>query len=154
MWLELWDSPDLAHSILDYDVWLVHRDADGREVVDRTEGRGLQGKGVDYTFKPLRYTRAGLADLRGEVDIQVSGSVKGRVRSDGRIDVSVDAGRMVMFKGVGGGEGGNKQASVADGETVEFELPPQHTRVVGEGWRGEAFSGQRTAIRVTVRRVS
>jgi hypothetical protein len=107
----------------------------------------LQGKGVDYTFTPLRYTRAGVPDSSGDVDIQVNGSVKGRVRPDGRIDVSVDAGRMVMFQGIGSGEQGNKQATLANGETVEFELPQHH-------WMGDVFAGQRTAIRVTVRRLS
>jgi len=147
MWLEFADSPELADSILDYEVWLVHRDAGGREVVDRTEGRGLQGKPVDYTFKRLRYTRAGVPDSSGDVEIQVNGSVKGRVRPDGRIDVSVDAGRMVMFQSLGSGEQGSKQATLANGETVEFELPQHH-------WMGDVFAGQRTAIRVTVRRVS
>ena len=146
MWLELWDSPDLAGSILDYEVWLVHRNADGREVVDRSEGRGVQGKDVEYRFKHLRYTQAGVPDDRGEVELQVNGSVKGRVRSDGRIDLSVDAGRLVWFQGVGSGESGSKQATVSDGETLEFELPPHYQR-------GPGFEAHRTAIRVTVRRL-
>jgi len=78
------------------------------------------GRAVRHYFRAA----TGSAELAEDL-AQDGGSVKGRVRSDGRIDVSVDAGRMVMFKGLGG----------------------------GEGWRGEALSGQRTAIRVTVRRV-
>ena len=52
-----------------------------------------------------------------------------------------------MKAGLGGGESGSKQATVNDGETLEFELPPHRER-------GPGFEAQRTAIRVTVRRLS
>jgi hypothetical protein len=145
--LELSDSKDLKEHVLDYDVWLVHRDADGREVLDRTTARGLQGKRIEYLFKPLRYRTDGSRDPSGEVELAMQGSVKGRVRPDGMIDLSVATNRTTTKGGLGQGDGGSKQATVRDGETLEFEMPPHR-------FRGPGFDGQHTAIRVTVRRLS
>jgi hypothetical protein len=147
MWLEFRDAPQLANRVLDYDIWLVQREADGREVFDRMAGRGLQGRGVDYLFKHLRYDANGSPDPAGPIDVEVSGAVKGRVRSDGRIDLSLRAARMTVERGLGNGESGNKQATVNDGETLEIEMPPTRGR-------GAGFERQRTAIRVTVRKLS
>jgi hypothetical protein len=147
MWMEFEDAPALANQVLDYDIWFVHTEADGRQVVDRTAGRALQGKDVDYLFKRLRYDATGVPDPDGAVDVEVRGSVKGRVRPDGRIDLSVGAFRTVWQAGLGNGENGNKQATIGDGDTLELEMPP--TRQPGPG-----FAAQRTSIRVTVRRLS
>jgi hypothetical protein len=147
MWVELRDAPQLANRVLDYDIWLVHTEADGRQVVDRTAGRALQGKDVDYLFKRLRYDTTGIPDPDGAVDVEVRGSVKGRLRPDGRIDLSVGASRTVWQAGLGNGENGNKQATIGDGDTLELKMPP--TRQPGPG-----FAAQRTSIRVTVRRLS
>lgn len=147
VWLELRDDPELANRVLDYDVWLVHREADGREVLDRMNGRGLQGREVDFLFKHLRYDSGGSPDPNGPIDVEVSGAVKGRVRSDGRIDLALRAARMTVERGLGNGENGNKLATVDDGETLEFEMPPYRGR-------GPGFQAQRTSIRVTVRRLS
>jgi hypothetical protein len=145
--LEFGDKRELSNSVLDYDVWLVHREADGREVVDRTAGRGLQGKRIDYLFRRLQYKPDGTPGADREIDIDLSGSVKGRVRPDGRIDVSISAERMIIQGALGSGEEGYKKATVADGDTLELELPPHLAH-------GPKFSSQRTSIRVTVRRVS
>jgi hypothetical protein len=144
---EFRDKRELSNSVLDYDVWLVHREADGREVVDRTAGRGAQGKRIDYLFRRLQYKPDGTSDGDREIDIDLKGSVKGRVRPDGRIDLSISAARMVIQGALGSGEEGNKKATVADGDTLELELPPHLAH-------GPRFSAQRTSIRVTVRRVS
>lgn len=147
MWVEFRDAPQLANRVLDYDIWLVHREADGREVLDRMTGRGLQGRDVDYLFKHLRYDASGSPDPAGRIDVEVSGAVKGRLRLDGRIDLSLRAARITVERGLGNGENGNKQATVNDGETLEIEMPPHRGRAGG-------FERQRTAIRVTVRKLS
>jgi hypothetical protein len=73
--------------------------------------------------------------------------VKGRVRPDGQIDIAVGASRTVLTSRLGNSRGGNKQATVSDGETIELEMPPYDLE-------GPGFKAQRTAIRVTVRRLS
>ena len=147
MGLKFSEAPNLANAVLDYDVWLVHREANGLEVLDRMSGRGLQGHSVDYLFKRLRYDAGGYPDAAGPVDVELRGSVKGRVRPDGQIDLAVGASRTVLKSRIGNSRGGNKQATVSDGETIELEMPPYDLT-------GPGFNAQRTAIRVTVRRVS
>lgn len=141
------EAPNLANAVLDYDVWLVHREANGLEVLDRMSGRGLQGHSVDYLFKRLRYDEGGYPHDAGPVDVELRGWVMGRVRPDGQIDLAIGAGRTVLKSRIGNSRGGNKQATVADGETIELEMPPYDLK-------GPGFDAQRTAIRVTVRRVS
>lgn len=147
MWLEFKDPPELAREVLDYDVWLVHSDADGRETLARSRGRTLQGQAFEYRFPGVEYDDSGRFSTAGGFRAEFGGQVKGRVRPDGRIDLSVRAGRSVYKGSLGQGSGGAKQATVASGETVEFELP-----AVSE--HGPGFEAQRTSVRVTVRRVS
>ena len=147
MGLEFSEVPDLANSVLDYDVWLVHREADGREVLDRMSGRGLQGHSVDYLFKRRRYDASGFPNPDGPVDVELRGSVRGRVRPDGQIDLTVGATRTVLKSRLGNARGGSKQATISDGETIELEMPSYDLK-------GSGFDAQRTAIRVTVRRLS
>ena len=109
MGLEFSEAPELVNAVLDYDVWLVHREADGREVLDRMSGRGLQGHSVDYLFKQLRYDVNGFPNPAGPVDVELRGSVKGRVRPDGQIDLAFGAGRTVMQSGRGNVRGGTSR---------------------------------------------
>lgn len=147
MWLEFKDPPELAREVLDYDVWLVHSDAEGRETLARSRGRTLQGQALTYRFPSVEYDGTGRFSPAGGFRADFDGRVRGRVRPDGRIDLSVRAGRSVYKGALGQGSGGAKQATVASGETVEFELP-----AVGE--HGPGFQAQRTSVRVTVRRVA
>ena len=144
-WMDFSDPAELASQLLDFDIWLVHREPDGRELVDRASGRTLHGQDLRYQFKTLRYDTRGIAREDGDVQLKLSGRVKARVRSDGQIDLAVSAGRTVKYASLGSGEHGTKQAAVRDGETVEIELPPHHSN--------RYTLPQRSAVRVTVRRV-
>jgi hypothetical protein len=144
--LEYADPPELASELFDYDIWLVHRTPDGHETVDRASGRALHGKDLEYLFRPTRYDRQGSPQISGDVELRVSGRVKARLRRDGQIDLSVGAERIVAYKRLGSGEHGTKQAVVADGDTLEVELPPHQS--------SQRYSlSQRTSVRVTVRRI-
>lgn len=145
MGLEYADSPQLESELLDYDIWLVHREPDGREVLDRSGSRALQGEQIRYLFKRLRYDKQGTPNAGGDVSMQFGGWLRGRVRPDGRIDLAFGAQRMVTIDRRGNGEHGNKTATLGDGETLEVELPPFT-------WEGTERS-QRTSVRVTARRV-
>ena len=147
MWLEFRDPPELAGEVLDYDVWLVHYDAAGREVLERSRGRTLHGESLDYLFPRLRYTADGRLSADGAITADYAGSVRGRIRPDGRIDLALYAHRTVLDRSLGQGDSGQTQATVADGETLDFQMPPAVNRPGG-------FEAQRTSIRVTVRRVS
>lgn len=146
MWLEFRDPPELARAVLDYDVWLVHRDASGREALERSRGRTLQGEDLPYRFPSVEYAGDGRFSP-GAFRAEFGGRVKGRVRPDGRIDLSVRAARTLYKGALGNGSGGEKQATINSGETIELELP-----AIAD--HGAGFEAQRTSIRVTVRRVS
>ena len=139
------DPPARASEVLDYDIWLVHREADGRQVVDRSAGRGLQGEIVHYRFKPLRDDAAG-APLDGASRIDFGGWMKGRLRPDGRITVSIWAQRVVWKNRLGQSHEGSLTTVVSDGETLEVEIPPLERSASGQ-------SPPRTSVRVTIRRI-
>lgn len=144
MGFDFGDPPARASEVLDYDIWLVHREADGRQVVDRSAGRGLQGEIVRYRFKPLRDNDAG-DPIEGAGSIDFGGSMRGRLRPDGRITISVWAQRVLWKNRIGQSHEGSLTTVVGDGETLEVEIPPR------EG--GGPAESSRTSVRVTVRRV-
>jgi hypothetical protein len=144
-WMDFSDPLELTSQLLDFDIWLVHREPDGRERVDRASGRTLHGQDLRYQFRTLRYDTRGIAREDGDVELKLGGRVKARIQPGGRIDLAVSAGRTVTHGSLGSGEHGTKQAAVRDGETVEIELPPHHSN--------RYTLPQRSAVRVTVRRV-
>jgi hypothetical protein len=75
------------------------------------------------------------------------------VRQDGRIDLVIGLERTVWVKSLGTGDGGSKQETVADGETIELATPRIASSLRGVPEDSNLFRGH-TAIRVTVRRIS
>jgi hypothetical protein len=142
---------DLPRAALKFDLWLIHRYGDGREEAVRADASAEQGSEANYVFSPLRLaivgSRAESHDLLAEMN--VSGSIIGRARQDGSIDLAVDTWRAFSLTDSGGfGSGGRKRLSVKDGETIEFELPAEtNTRLPA------ALKPHRTALRVTARRL-
>jgi len=137
------DAADLENSLLQYDVWLLQTDASGKQFTDHVEPRGFQGRDIELTFRRQRYNQSGALSAAGDVSVSLGGTVKGRMRPDGRIDLVLGMSRTVWHGSLGQGDGGSKQETVADGETIELELP----RVSGN------LAGTRTALRVTARRI-
>jgi hypothetical protein len=121
--------------------------------VDRVIPRGLQGRSIDYSLKHYRYDAQGLLNVDGALEIELKGTVRGRVRPDGRIDLVVGAMRTIRKDSLGTGDGGAMQATVKDGETIEFELPKLLGQLPGIDLP-TLLEGQRTAIRVQARHVS
>ena len=151
------ENQSLANSLLEYDVWLVDRDRAGHETIDHLTPRGLQGQQMEYAFRRIAYGRDGLVADNGPLGLEVRGRVTGRARPDGRIDIVVSAERTLRLGSLGNGDGGSRQATVEDGETIELELPGPAGSVRDEGHDldlAALLRGQRTAIRVVTRRVS
>ena len=146
MWLDFRDPPELAREVLDYDVKLVHNDSSGRETLERSRGRTLQGQEFQYRFPSVDYDQNGRFSPGGGFRADFGGRVKGRVRPDGRIDLSVRAGRAVYQGTTGNGDGGEKQTTIDSGQTIDVEMPAVSAH-------GAGFEAQRTSVRVTVRRV-
>lgn len=123
----------LAREVLDYDLWFTHADASGRTVTRHATVTGLQGQAVAFTFRPVRWpvqtlAPAAPADLSIEED--VSGTIRGRVKSDGTIDASFTTTRSLLHTYPNGGwgdvgdESGRKSFSARNGEVVKLEMPP------------------------------
>jgi hypothetical protein len=148
------DEPDLENALLQYDVWLIDTDASGKQATDHLEPRGLQGREIEYAFRPQRFDFDGNRNSSGPVSSRLEGSVKGRVRPDGRIDLVVSVLRVVQSDSLGIGDGGGKKVTVSDGETIEVTTPRLSGDVPGVPADSNLFRAGHTAIRVTARRIS
>jgi hypothetical protein len=126
------EREDLARELLEYDLWFTHADSSGRTVTRRAAGTGLQGEAIDFRFRPVRWplrtlTPSAPTDL--SVDEDISGAIRGRLRMDGTIDVSLTTTRLLVHSYRGGSWGavgyeeGRKSFSVRSGEAVQLELP-------------------------------
>lgn len=147
------EAPELEGRELDYELWWVHTDAEGRESRRRLPLRGAQGEEVAFRFEPVRRPvppRYWLSPegAEYEVVVEVLGSLRGRIRADGSIALSLGARRWHRVVGEhdpmrgGMGGGGRKTFSVQPGETVALDLP----------WDPEAYGDivQRGAVRLPV----
>ena len=117
---------------LDYDLWFTHTDAGGRAITRHAAVTGLQGKAVDFMFRPVRWPLQTLApsspaDL--SIDEEIYGTIRGRLQIDGAIDISLTTTRSLSHTypngswGSTGNEGGRKNFSVRAGEPVALEIP-------------------------------
>jgi len=159
------EAPAFARELLSYDLWLTHRDAGGREWTRHESRSARQGDLVDFRFRPLTWTLDALVPAGGRdtaLEEHVSGSIRGRIREDGRIDVSCQAMReLALGEGSGGERGGQKIFVVRSGEPIRIELPPasgQSSIAQGNGPStrldyAQLFGGHTTAIIVKVERV-
>lgn len=125
------EDPALAGERLRYDLWYRHREPNGAETARRFASAGLQGETVEFRFVPLRYGVPGarLGDGSGvDTILEISGTVQGRVRADGTIDLELRASRWVDAEPAGSprrggiGDGGSKQLNLRPGETVSLVL--------------------------------
>jgi hypothetical protein len=159
------EAPAFAGDMLSYDLWLTHRDAAGREWT-RHEGRSArQGELTDFRFQPLRWTLDALipaGDRDMTIDELVSGSIRGRIRDDGRIDVSFQTFRaLALNQGSTGELGGRKIFVVQPAEPIRIELPPASGQIGPSRRTGtsayvdlsEAFGGHTTAVVVKIDRL-
>jgi hypothetical protein len=148
--LELRSSADLDDAGLEYDFWLVR--GGGSQRPSRARAVARQGDSTKYAFQPLDLAAGGHTGApAASATMNWSGSITGRARSDGTIDLSVDAFVAVMDAERSRSTASSslrKQLRVREGETVDIEFP-------AESWRGLAPSHawERTALRVTARRV-
>jgi len=126
------EDPALADAVLTYDLWVRHAQPGRDEVVRRFRGTGRQGEAVRFSFAPLRFPVSGVSLADGskvDVVLEILGSLRGRVRSDGAIDLNLSATRWVNLVPSGaasrGGTAGSgrKVVTVVAGETVALGLP-------------------------------
>jgi hypothetical protein len=111
---------------LTLDLWLAYSGKTGERSV-RQRAAAKSGDSVPLTFRPLKWSPAGVPvssdyeDLALGVDI--GGSVRATLRSDGLIDVSLDVTRGFEWGHWTSRGGGHQDLRCAAGEAVEIILP-------------------------------
>lgn len=152
---DLVESLDVADALFRYDMWLVHRDPNGRAHTDRLQYVARQGSETEYIFAPLVHgPAAALVSVSSAqtTETVISGTVRARARpEDVRIDLRVQTWRHITGRGESVGEGGTKTLTVVPGETTELVLPAP-TRVPA-GASSSQYVRQTTAIRLWVTRL-
>jgi hypothetical protein len=160
------DPPETAQRLLSYDLWLTHRDASGREWTRHEARTTRQGERAEFRFQPLRWTTTSLVpslNVDETVAEEVFGSIRGRVRGDGQLEVSFTTARRFVHGSGSTGEGsGVKVFTARPGEAVSIELPSPRGRSSAMSTSGsrtfldyqELFKGHTTAVVLTVNLVS
>jgi hypothetical protein len=147
----------LSGAAIAYDLWLVQQDADGELVTDRYQVTARQGQQVDYFFRPVPYTADGRRRDGGATAIlmNVSGAIRGRVRTDGNIDLTVDGSRWFTDPAATAGVGnkGRTMETVRPGETIEVNTNLPIGTLANLGDLNQLFAKHRTAVRITARRL-
>ncbi|HXV59775.1 MAG TPA: hypothetical protein VEK15_03710 [Vicinamibacteria bacterium] len=126
---------EFRHDFLRYEGWLVHEDVEGGASTSHFSALGKHGEPVRFRFEPLRQPLGPGAASTLHVVTEVSGSVEGRKRPDGDIDLVVRADELSLIEGQKGlklpsGAGGEKKLTVQPGEVIRIELPHPSGRSV------------------------
>jgi hypothetical protein len=171
------EDPAVAELTFGYDLWLVHQTAEGTKITRHAIVSGRQGEKLNFNFAPvpLPLDAATAPDADSPFRVQVSGTIVGRLKPDGTIEIALQPTRRQQFPTGGGGFGGGVKTFVSKpDETTSIALP------AGNGfssWRPDAgfkltsprpgvtmagdsvridsksfFEGTNTSILVTVRK--
>ncbi len=143
--LEIRASPVEDASVADlsfsYDLWLVHQTSDGAKVTRHAVVTGRQGQKVNFAFAsvPLALDAAAAPDADSPFRMLVTGTIVGRQRPDGTIEVAVRPMRAHRSPtgGVSSG-GGAKTFLTRTDETTSIAFPAESGY---SGWRpGPGFT--------------
>jgi hypothetical protein len=146
---------ELAQARIGYDVWLLQPLPTGDRHVRHLHTSGEQGGTAPFGFPTVTLQEP--EPERGarpmSMSVRVEGRVMGRLRPDGRIDLAVDAGRLVGRDGTRlmSGSSGRTRLIVTPGETVELQPPPLSGATDGAYER--LLRDRPTAIRVRAKRL-
>ena len=80
------DDPDFANEPLAYEIWAVHEDASGARMTRVAKTIARHGKLASAHFVPFSWPITGTTC---EMTLTVAADLRGRLRSDGLIDLSV-----------------------------------------------------------------
>jgi hypothetical protein len=156
------DSTESAAAAFAFDLWLVHRDANGTQWTRHETRLAMGGESVPFRFKSLRFPLNALVSPSDGVTIdeKISGALRARPRADGSVDLSLIVSREIASAGGSVGDrGGPKLFSVGLKEPVSVSLPSPRGVVTTASVAGthqpvsvaDLFLGHTTAIIVVVK---
>jgi hypothetical protein len=147
-------ASEFSNAAIVYDAWLVQTQPLGDTRTRHMRTTGRQGEKVPFMF-PLVAIAEPSTTSAGAVaaDLSVAGGIRGRLRADGSIDLSVDASRFVVLRDASQSTGstGRTHLNVRPGETVEFEPAPLEGATAGFPLT-TLLADTRTAIRIRAAR--
>ena len=114
------DDPDLANEPLAYEIWAVHENASGARMTKVAKTIARHGKLASAHFVPFSWPITGTTC---EMTLTVGANLRGRVRPDGLIDLSVATHTsLALSRGGMISAAGQKHLTVTPGEAVETVL--------------------------------
>lgn len=131
------ENPAVAQTNLGYDLWLVHQTADGGKATRHVLVSGRQGEKVSFNFAsvPLQLDASAGPDADSPYRLHVGGTIVGRIKADGTMEVAVSPVRKGQSPTGSAGLGsGVKSFTSKPGETTSVVLPPVSG---GSKWRAE-----------------
>jgi len=125
------EDPALVRRQIAYDVWLVHEAPGGQRQSRHLERTANQGEESAFQFPHQRLPSVAAPKGSGAeegLQVDVKGTLRGRVRPDGTIDLSLGTNRTLWYVSPDGsgehvGDGGQKILSLHPQETIRVELP-------------------------------
>jgi hypothetical protein len=126
---ELAEDPALAREQVGFEMWLVHESPGAEKRSDYLRLTATQGQELAFQFPHVRVPASvGSHEVATELHIDVRGTVRGRIRPDGSIDLSLESERTLWYVAPDGagehvGDGGEKLLNVRPGEVLRVELP-------------------------------
>ena len=142
------EAPAFADTVLQYDLWVTHQDGTGQKQTRHFVVSAKQGTAGAFEFAPFRFGIPKLTVDQYDLDLvtRVIGSIKGRLRPDGKVDVDLDTRRIDRLERRDEPPtsqpraSGRKSLSLQLGETIEIELPN------GSGFVAHVASPQSPAL--------
>ncbi len=146
----------LVNREIDYELWLVHDQADGTRLTRHRTTRAPHGQRTEFWFAPLEWQLPG-PDCT--LSLTVRGELSGRLTPDGMVDLRVSHTTELRLRDdhevatARRGDGSRTIAGLAPGETVEVKMP----QAIGRAATGrcdpvafdEFFTGHSLALRIS-----
>jgi hypothetical protein len=131
------EDSSAAETNLGYDLWLVHQTAGGGKITRHALVNGRQGEKVSFDFAsvPLQLDAATGPDADSPYRLHINGTIVGRVKADGTMEIVVSPVRRERSPTGSTGLGaGARSFTCKPGETTSVVLPPV---AGGSKWRAE-----------------
>jgi hypothetical protein len=145
------DDPAVADELLRYELWLVHKDAQGREIRRQYTATVRHGQLTEYSFVPIKFEvpdQPG-SERRFDVSLTMRGSMRGRIEPNGRVRLLIEsfAARQLGVRGTapavrGPAGAGRKNFEVTPGEAIEIKIPAPNGWAAMATTEGGKLSGR------------
>ena len=147
------EDPAFQQERIAYDLWWV-RQEQGRQTTRRLQLIGKQGEKVAFDFGKSRSPMPGPPRPDGAAAVlqtSVLGSVRGRIQTDGSIELRLAAerGAAPVDGGWFSSAHGEKVVRAQPGETLQLDLPPPSRGGAGEPGTTAALAAQRVFLVLT-----